>query len=107
MNDSTLSPDETAERLSATIFVQSDDALHASFKTADFASATKFVDRVALAADAADHHPDIHLSYGLVEFTLSSHDAGGVTTRDVELASTIQGIADELGARARSENTPQ
>ncbi len=107
MNGSTLSPSDSAGRLSTTAFVQSSNALHASFETADFASATEFVDRVARAADAANHHPDIHLSYGLVEFALSSHDAGGVTERDVALASTIQRIADELGASAKSEHTPQ
>ncbi len=49
--------------------------------------------RVALAAEKADHHPEWCNVYNKVEITLSSHDAGGVTTRDVDLARFIDGIA--------------
>jgi 4a-hydroxytetrahydrobiopterin dehydratase len=48
-----------------------------------------FVTRVALRAEAMDHHPDILISYSRVTLTLSSHDAGGLTERDFRLAEKI------------------
>lgn len=105
MSHSTLSSSDTAERLLGSAFVHEGDTLHASFDTEDFASATNFVDHVARAADAANHHPDIHLSYGSVGIELSSHDVGGVTDRDLSLAVTIEKIADELGAAPKAEHS--
>ncbi|WP_349897176.1 4a-hydroxytetrahydrobiopterin dehydratase [Parafrigoribacterium soli] len=105
MVQSTLSSSDTAERLRGTAFVHLSPALHASYSTDDFATASAFVARVAEAADAMNHHPEVRLGYGSVAFELSSHDAGGVTERDVELATRIQSIADELGARADSVPT--
>ncbi|MBC8093788.1 MAG: 4a-hydroxytetrahydrobiopterin dehydratase [Pseudonocardia sp.] len=72
--------------------------LRARFRTADFASALTLVDRIGAAAEEADHHPDIDLSWGRVGVRLSSHDVGGLTQRDVGLARTISGLAAELGA---------
>ena len=54
-----------------------------------FADGIRFVDRVALAADAMDHHPDIDIRYTTVVLTLSTHSAGGLTPKDVELAEAI------------------
>ena len=59
---------------------------------ADFAAAMRFVNRVAEAAEAANHHPDIAINYNKVTLTLISHDSGGVTLRDVRMAATINGI---------------
>ena len=103
MVQSTLSSSDTAERLRGTAFVHLSPALYASYATDDFATASAFVARVAEAADAMNHHPDVRLGYGSVAFELSSHDAGGVTERDVELATRIQSLADDLGARADSK----
>jgi len=61
-------------------------ALHARFRTEDFGTALDLVKKIGKAAEKADHHPDIGLSYGQVDVRLSSHDAGGVTERDVDLA---------------------
>jgi 4a-hydroxytetrahydrobiopterin dehydratase len=47
------------------------------------------VSRVAALADAADHHPDIDIRYSRVTLVLSTHDAGGLTARDFDLAETI------------------
>lgn len=105
MVQSTLSSSDTAERLRGTAFVHLSPALYASYATDDFATASAFVARVAEAADAMNHHPDVRLGYGSVAFELSSHDAGGVTERDVELATRIQSLADDLGARADSKPT--
>ena len=54
--------------------------------------------RIAAAADEADHHPDIDLRYNWVGLRLVSHDVGGLTERDIELAGEISRIADDLGS---------
>jgi len=69
------------------------DALQKSFTFADFNEAWGFMTRVALAADKADHHPEWSNVYNKVEITLSTHDAGGVTAKDVALAKFIDGAA--------------
>ena len=53
----------------------------------------RFVDRAAVEADAMDHHPDIDIRYTTVVMTLSTHSAGGLTTKDVELAAKIDELA--------------
>jgi 4a-hydroxytetrahydrobiopterin dehydratase len=66
------------------------DSLVRELKTADFAAAIAFVDRVAEAAEAANHHPDILLhGWNKVRLTLSTHSEGGLTGADVELAGKI------------------
>ena len=74
------------------------DALHARFRTGDFATGLKLVKKIGKAAEKADHHPDVDLSYGQVDVRLSSHDAGGVTERDVTCARQISGFASDVGA---------
>ncbi len=59
------------------------------FSFDDFAGALAFVNRVGALAEAANHHPDIHLSWGKVRIALSTHSAGGVTEKDHELARSI------------------
>lgn len=76
------------------------DAIEARFNTNDFSTGLAFVNRIGSAAEAADHHPDIGLSYGHVHVVLTSHDAGGKTQRDVSLARQISSIAAELGIDA-------
>ena len=76
------------------------DALHARFRTGDFETGLKLVKKIAKAADKADHHPDIDLTYTHVEVRLSSHDVGGVTSRDIELARQISELADDLELEA-------
>ncbi|MEF3404199.1 4a-hydroxytetrahydrobiopterin dehydratase [Agromyces sp. CCNWLW203] len=97
---SILSPGETADELAGSAFVHDGDRLVATYATADFASAVRLLDAVALVADELNHHPDVQLGWGRVGFELSSHDVGGVTSRDLELASRISGIAAKHGARA-------
>ena len=76
----------------------------AVFRTGDFAAGVAFVDSIGTAADAADHHPDVALTYGDVRVTLRSHDVDGVTTRDVELARRISDCASEAGIAAEPLN---
>ena len=74
--------------------------LKARFRTGDFATGLALVERVGAAAEEANHHPDVTLTYPEVIVTLLSHDVGGITSRDVDLARRISGFAAELGAEA-------
>jgi 4a-hydroxytetrahydrobiopterin dehydratase len=74
--------------------------LHARFRTGSFVKGLELVTRITEAAEAADHHPDVVLTYPHVDVDLFSHDAGGVTSRDVDLARTISAIAAELGVES-------
>ncbi len=65
------------------------DAVARTFQFADFNEAFGFMTRVALAAEKADHHPEWFNVYNKVEITLSTHDAGGLSERDVALAAFI------------------
>jgi 4a-hydroxytetrahydrobiopterin dehydratase len=69
------------------------DAITRSFKFADFSQAWGFMTRVALAAEKADHHPEWFNVYNRVDITLSTHDAGGLSDKDVALAKIIDAAA--------------
>jgi 4a-hydroxytetrahydrobiopterin dehydratase len=64
-------------------------AIERQIEFPDFKAAMKFVNTVAEAAEAANHHPDITINYNKVRFTLISHDLGGVTQRDIKMAGKI------------------
>ncbi|MDR7253466.1 4a-hydroxytetrahydrobiopterin dehydratase [Nocardioides sp. BE266] len=81
--------------------------LKARFRTGDFATGVALVDRIGAAADEANHHPDVQLTYPEVIVTLSSHDVGGITSRDLDLARRISGFAAELGAHADTSGLTQ
>lgn len=66
------------------------NAIHRTFSFADFAGALVFVNRVAERAEAMNHHPDIDIRYSKVTLTLSTHDAGGLTGKDFDLAGQVQ-----------------
>jgi 4a-hydroxytetrahydrobiopterin dehydratase len=63
--------------------------LKKTFTFGDFRAAMAFVNRVADAAEAADHHPDIDIRYNRVTLALVTHDSGGLTTRDTALAGQV------------------
>jgi len=73
------------------------DAIERSIKFADFNAAWGFMNRVALAAEAMDHHPEWFNVWNRVDIVLSTHDAGGLTEKDVALAGKIDGFAREAG----------
>ncbi|TFB72591.1 4a-hydroxytetrahydrobiopterin dehydratase [Cryobacterium glaciale] len=95
-----LAPFSTKTQLAGTAFVHLDGCLHATFGTKDFVSALDLVNGIGAVAEALNHHPDVRLGYGTVSLVLTSHDAGGVTSRDLELAARVQQLADTLGATA-------
>ena len=65
-----------------------------NFKFGSFMEAIRFIDRLAEKAEAADHHPDLENHYNRVAVSLTSHDAGGVTRADLELARAIEAVAE-------------
>ena len=69
------------------------DAIRKVFEFEDFNAAWGFMSRVAVKADKVDHHPEWFNVYNKVDVTLATHDAGGVTQRDVDLASFMDAIA--------------
>ena len=73
--------------------VKGRDAISKKFVFADFNEAFGFMARVALAAEKLDHHPEWFNVYKTVEVTLSTHDAGGLTERDVSLAEAMDRFA--------------
>jgi 4a-hydroxytetrahydrobiopterin dehydratase len=70
-----------------------DGALERTFELSSFPEAIAFVDRVAELAEAEDHHPDIDVRYKNVTLRWSTHSAGGITDRDVELADRSAALA--------------
>ena len=71
------------------------DAICRTFTFKDFGEAFGFMSRVALAAEKRDHHPEWRNVYKTVEVVLATHDAGGLTTKDIELARVMNAIAGE------------
>ena len=74
-------------------------AISRHLEFADFGAAFGFMARVALAAERRNHHPDWSNSYNVVEVTLTTHDQGGLTDKDIELARFIDRAAQEFGER--------
>ena len=89
-----------AGRLPGWRLVDGRDAIAKSFKLDDFRGAFGFMAQVALAAEAQDHHPEWFNVWNRVDITLSTHDAGGLSSRDVKLAETIDAIARSTGAKS-------
>jgi len=95
---SALSKAEIHERLKKMPgWSQAGKAIHKKFTFKSFMPAMGFVNQVAEAAEAAQHHPDITINYSIVTISLSTHSEGGVTERDFDLARQIDGIAGAAG----------
>ena len=73
------------------------EAIARTFTFKDFNEAFGFMCRVALVAEKNDHHPEWRNVYKTVEVVLATHDAGGVTARDIDLAKAMNAIAAQLG----------
>ena len=73
------------------------DAIAKKFVFGDFNEAFGFMTRAALVAEKSDHHPEWRNVYKTVEVVLATHEAGGVTARDIELAQAMNAIAKQLG----------
>jgi 4a-hydroxytetrahydrobiopterin dehydratase len=68
------------------------DQIRAKFELASFPDAIAFVVRVGFLAEAADHHPDLDIRWRTVHVALSTHDAGGITQKDLDLAAQIDAV---------------
>lgn len=89
-----LAEDEVEARLQALSGWKRDGSeIEKKFKFAGFKESMAFVNRVAEAADAMDHHPDIEIKYDKVELKLSTHSEGGLTDKDFDLAAQIDAAA--------------
>ncbi len=89
-----LGDDEIEQRLAHSDWSREGDAIIRELSFPDFAAAMAFVNRVADAAEAANHHPDILVhGWNKVRLELSTHSEGGITNADFALASTVDGLA--------------
>lgn len=79
--------------------VRGRDAIEKSYKFKDFNEAFGFMSRVALAAEKADHHPEWANVYNRVDVVLTTHDAGGVSEKDVKLATLMDKWAGRAAAK--------
>ena len=94
-----LDPTVLAESLAALPdWSREGDWLVRTVRCASFRAAIDLVDRVADAAEAADHHPDIEIVWRRVTFRLTSKASGGLTARDTDMAASIDRLASEVAA---------
>ena len=70
------------------------NAIARTFKFPDFVTAIAFVNKLVEPAESAGHHPDIAISYNKVSISLTTHDAGGITQQDFDLAAVISKLAE-------------
>lgn len=84
--------EEALHSLNGWVYDGAADAIEHAFKFKDFSEAFAFMCRVALAAEKAGHHPDWTNSYNSVTIRLSTHEAGGLSARDIELARMIDAL---------------
>jgi 4a-hydroxytetrahydrobiopterin dehydratase len=73
------------------------DAITKTFQFRNFLTGIGFVSAVAKAAEAADHHPDIDIRYTKITCTLSTHSAGGITQKDLDMARKIDLAQEKVG----------
>jgi 4a-hydroxytetrahydrobiopterin dehydratase len=67
-----------------------DNAIRKQYRFKEFMDGIRFLNKVAEMAEAADHHPDVQINYTRVTFTCSTHSEGGVTKKDLKLATQIE-----------------
>ena len=87
-----LNPKDVAQNLDG--WTGGDDFITRIFKFDDFVSAFGFMTQIAIHAEKANHHPEWFNVYNRVDVTLTTHDAGGVTDKDVKLAEIMNKLAD-------------
>ena len=96
----TISEQEARARLQALAGWELDGkAIRRKLTFGDFPEAVAFVIRLAFVADAADHHPDILVSYKRVTLTYSTHSEGGLTSKDFEGAAAASALAAKSGGK--------
>ena len=76
-------------------------AIQRTFQFKDFVEAMKFVNEVAAQAEREQHHPNILIRWNKVTLTLSTHDSGGITSKDFELAKRVDGMVGGAPAKGK------
>ena len=71
------------------------EAIEKTFDRGSFNGAIAFVNTLSQLAERADHHPDLDIRYRQVRVSLSTHDAGGLTQRDIDLARQVEAVSAE------------
>jgi len=71
------------------------EAIERHFRFADFGEAFAFIARLALVAEKMNHHPQLFNVYNKLDVTLTTHDAGGVTEKDIDLAKAMEAFASD------------
>ncbi len=91
-----LLPEAEIEQLMKTLpdWALAGDAIQRTYNFTDFVAAIAFINKVAAEAERVQHHPDILIRYNKVTLTLSTHDAGGLTEKDFNLAATADRFLD-------------
>jgi len=89
---------ELARQCPEWTLVEGRDAIFRSIRFADFTSAFGFMTQVAFHAEKADHHPEWFNVYNRVDITLTTHDADGLSRRDIDLARIIDRLAETMAA---------
>ena len=93
MSRKKLSPEELTEKLSeVNTWERKEEKIYKRFNFENFAEALDFVNKVGAIAEAHDHHPDITFGWGYAEFEITTHDAGGLTQKDFDLAKDVEKI---------------
>ena len=88
-----LSPDEVAQQLEGLDgWLAESDVIMKRFEFPNFAASLDFVNKVGALAEAADHHPDVKFGWGYAEFAMTTHDRGGLTKFDFDLARKIDAL---------------
>jgi 4a-hydroxytetrahydrobiopterin dehydratase len=87
------------QRVHGWVEVEDRDAIRKSFHFENFSEAWGFLSRIALLAEKMDHHPEVFNVYNRVEIILSTHDADGLSERDIRLAAAIDEVAPERDRR--------
>ncbi|PRX92547.1 4a-hydroxytetrahydrobiopterin dehydratase [Allonocardiopsis opalescens] len=99
-----LTEDEIADRLSRLpLWRREGDTIVRTARAASFPAAIALVGEVAAAAEEADHHPDIDIRYTSLRFALTTHDSGGLTVHDMDMAERIDTAVADAAERADAE----
>ena len=88
-----MTAEELVEKLSeVNNWEETDGTIHRRFRFENFAESLDFVNKVGEIAESQDHHPDITFGWGYAEFSITTHDQGGLTEKDFALAKKIEAI---------------
>lgn len=99
MSVPTLTEDEIVSHLANLPgWTRQGEALTKTYQFADFSHAMNFVNQAAETAESVNHHPDIDIRYDKVSLTLTTHDSGGLTLNDIDLAAACDDFADAVSA---------